>query len=252
MLPIVASTNTVSFQTPPVNTTIPDTNVARVPYTDVAPSVSGAQINNNTQGNNTVIARAPEQTATQSAAASESGGSNFLAQQQSSINSSLSSGVQATFVAQLAAQDVSDETRGVLVQYEKLVANANIKYKPSNAAKPQEGPSSVFGRLLQSEASNVPNNEAPTPVSEAVVAANSNQVSAEAIEAAPVTNRPAKSAPSSTSAENESPDTTAPAANTSDAINPRAISAYVSTAGRVNSFKPTDTGEGISAASELA
>ncbi|MDE3038675.1 MAG: hypothetical protein KGJ21_09545, partial [Pseudomonadota bacterium] len=60
---------------------------------------------------------------------------------------------QATFLAQLIGQDITipPETAGILVQYEKLDAYSQVKYKPSNAQKPQAAPSNVFSRILQEE-----------------------------------------------------------------------------------------------------
>lgn len=255
MLPVVASTNTFSFQTPLVNTTTPGTNITRVPYDNVAPSVSSAQVDNNTQGNNTIVSSSNQQApASETAAAAEEGASGFLNQIQRSVSASLSSGVQSTFVAQLAAQDSSPETNGILVEYEKLVANANVKYKPSNAAKPQDGPSSVFGRILQSEKPAVQANEAPAPRLEAVASASNNQAASEAIETAPIEPRqqvrPNK--PSTTQTTNDSAESAAPAASTSnDAVAPRAISAYVGTAQRVAVFA-SGTNSPIDAADALA
>ena len=239
MLPVVASTNTFSFQTPLVNTTIPGTNVARVPYDNVAPSVSNAQIENNTQANTTIVSQqqqSPADVATDTSL-TESGSSAFLAQQQRSVSASLSSGVQSTFVAQLAAQDGSPETQGILVQYEKLVANGNVKYKPSNAQKPDDGPSSIFGQILQSEKSAPQVAQTPQPPVEVVKPETSAQVAVQAVEAAPVEEpRPTTKKSSSDTASAEPAPTSAESSARPDNAQRAFINAYTATAARVGSF----------------
>ena len=66
-------------------------------------------------------------------------------------NANANVGVQAAFIAQLAAQDATQETHVALLQYEKLVEISNVKYKPSDAFKPSADPSSLFSRLVSSE-----------------------------------------------------------------------------------------------------
>lgn len=138
MLPVVASVNAFNFQTPLVNTTTPGTSVTRMPPDNVAPSLSSATVEDDLQGANQ--------------------------QQLAAANANNAKpNVQSAFIAQLAGQDDSPETQGLLVQYEKQIAISNVKYKPSLAFKPQPEPSSVFGRILQSEKTAPPQPHAEEP-----------------------------------------------------------------------------------------
>jgi hypothetical protein len=243
MLPVVASTNTFSFQTPLVNTALPGDAVARVPFDTVAPSPAGVELRNNTQGSGGgVNPSAQAQVAAGQAAApdAQEGASQFIAQLQRNIATSLGNGVQATFVAQLAAQDITPEVRGILTQYEKLVANANVKYKPSNAAKPEAAPAGVFGRLLQAQ---------PPPSQIALGQIALAQAATDAVEAAP--------SPLARIEKNDKPEPGPQEAAGTDApperLDLRAINAYASSAGRVAGFTRSNAPiEGISAAGELA
>lgn len=161
MVPLVAS-NAIPTPPPVINTMLPGATIAHVPYDNVAPSVSSAEINNNASNNNTPPP-APE-TAPENALSVDEAFTTYL----TNAGPALNINAQATFLAQLIGQDVTvpPETAGILVQYEKLNAFANVKYKPSNAQKPEAGPSNAFSRLLQEE------NTAPaTPSASATVAA---------------------------------------------------------------------------------
>ena len=159
MLPLASVYSTNPIQTPLVNTALPGSAVTHVPYDNVAPSVSNAQVENNTKGNSEISsAAASEPPASENAAASAAAAAGDAA--------NLGTIAQATFLAQLASQDSSPATQVILVEYEKLVSISSIKYKPSNAQKPEAGPSNAFSRLLQEE------NTAPaTPSASATVAA---------------------------------------------------------------------------------
>lgn len=121
-------TNTSFLPTSPtlVATPLPNSIALRVPYDTVSPSVSSAQLDNNASGNRNPLPKID------------------ITQFQTSANA------QTAFLTQLASSDISLETHGLFVQYEKLVSYANVKYKPSNAGKPVE-PVGIFKNLLQQE-----------------------------------------------------------------------------------------------------
>jgi len=144
MLQIGTTTNAYTLPPPLVNTTTPGTSVTHVPYDNVAPSVSSAQVDNNAKGNSEATAS----TAYQIAADAQSANDSIAAL--SNNSATLSATAQAPFIAQVAAQDDTQETLAVLA---KLVEYSNVKYKPSNAMKPTDAPSGVFGRILASERS---------------------------------------------------------------------------------------------------
>lgn len=156
MLPLSNISNYSQIQVPLVNTAVPGSAVTHVPYDTVAPSVSNAQVDNNASPNN-VQTTAPQPTAQQVAGNGANPSSASIGQQQSQ-----NTGLQTAFLTQLLAQDNSPETQTILVQYEKLVALGNVKYKPSNAFKPEE-PSSLFGQILHQEQS-APVEAAPVEV----------------------------------------------------------------------------------------
>lgn len=151
MQPVVSSIIPNVITTPLINTAVPGSAIVHMPYDNVAPSVSSAQTDPNARGNSTP----PPEEEHAPAAPPPSPFPNFLS------NPAVSSSVQATFLAQLISQDASPETTGILVQYEKLVAFSNVKYKPSNAMKPAPEPSGVFGKLLQEERAEPPRVEVP-------------------------------------------------------------------------------------------
>src|SRR5690606_2116250 len=71
----------------------------------------------------------------------------------------------------------------VLEQYEALVNLSNVKYKPSDALKPEEQPSNLFEKLLQSERSQTLAARAsapPAPSVAALAAASAGNVPAAA------------------------------------------------------------------------
>lgn len=147
MVPLIAS-NAIPTPPPVINTMLPGATIAHVPYDNVAPSVSNAEVNNNASNNNTPPpAPAPEAASSLSV---EEAFSNYLSGSAAPV---LNINAQATFLAQLIGQDITvpPETAGLMVQYEKLDAFSNVKYKPSNAQKPETAPSGAFSRLLQAE-----------------------------------------------------------------------------------------------------
>jgi len=144
--PINTLANTALLQAPLINTALPGSTVTHVPYDNVSPSVSNAQVENNSTSNGNIPAAAQQE----AAAASDAQASEAFFATLNGTQQSQNAGVQATFLAQLLAQDGSPEMHIILVQYEKLVALANVKYKPSNAGKPPE-PSNIFGQILHQE-----------------------------------------------------------------------------------------------------
>jgi hypothetical protein len=146
LLPAVPST--VSYippQAPLVNTAMPGSDVARVPYDNVAPTVSNVQIDNNARGNNAYASAASAN------ALAETGGDFELGSPAMRSGSPL--GMPTAFLAQLLGQTLSAEmdsvTQSLLVEYEKLVFLSNVKYKPSNAFKPPPAPLSIFDGVLR-------------------------------------------------------------------------------------------------------
>ena len=165
MLPIVANIySTNPIQTPLVNTMLPGATVAHVPYDNVAPSVSNAQVENNTKGSSEAAAvTTGDQPPPEEAYAAPSPAAGDPA--------NLGTVAQATFLAQLMGQDGSPATQGILVEYEKLVSISNVKYKPSNAMKPPPAPAGVFGKILQQEKASVRAVQPVQPLPEPVAAA---------------------------------------------------------------------------------
>ncbi len=134
-------------QSPLVNTSVLGSQTTRVLADNVAPSVSNAQVDNNARGNGGAFTSSPSpaQTAPDSSAQFNLTAS---AQNAPSVNT------PSAFLAQLLAQSNSSDnsiTQSILVGYEQLVSISNVKYKPSNALKPSDDLSGVFGRILQQE-----------------------------------------------------------------------------------------------------
>lgn len=228
MLPVSAATNTYTTPTPIVNTTIPGTTNTHTPPTIVAPSFSSAQIDNNARGNSEYI---QSQTQELSAPALTPSTNKSVGVPQSPAER-FTLGAQTNFLAQIIGQDSTPEVRGVLIQYEKMVSISNVKYAPSEAFRPQEQPSGVFGKLLQAEskaqtATSVLLTE--SSAAQTTAAANANRSVAEP----PVLARNNKAQASF--AQDLSDEEAAEVAQTAPAVPPRVINAYLSTASRVNS-----------------
>lgn len=144
MVPIV---NTVPvILTPLVATALPDAiAAARVPYDNVAPSVSSPQTNPNARGNSVAVAASQSPpisiplSASSPISARASGG--------------LTLGTPTGFLAQVIGQDFSPAAQSVLAAYERLVAISQVKYKPSNAGKPAPEPTGVYARQLAQQRS---------------------------------------------------------------------------------------------------
>jgi hypothetical protein len=116
-----------------VATPLPNTLALRVPSTDVAPSPSSAQIDNNASANSGFISEkisvAPLPIPLQTSAG--------LSAQNYVLAQTNGGAVQAEFLAQLASGDASPEVDKIFAQYEKLVKYGTVKYKPSDAGKPE-------------------------------------------------------------------------------------------------------------------
>lgn len=183
MLPIAVVNNYNPVPVSLAGATLPGSVVAHVPYDNVAPSISSAEVNNNASPNSE-MATSDQAAAIQADAndgeQTSSAAANNAAQNQSG-------GAQATFIAQLISQDISPPAQTILVQYEKLVAISNVKYKPSNASKPAAAPSSAFGQILQQSkpAVNVQPVQPVQPQPRQPVAATPAAVSEEAVAANP-------------------------------------------------------------------
>jgi|CXWL01.1.fsa_nt_gi hypothetical protein len=141
--------NTVNIPTPPtlVATALPNSIALRVPYDNVAPSVSSSQLDNNASGNRNSL---PKTESPQSFVNVSSAIENFSLSSLTVNSASYTANAQTSFLAQLAGGDLSPEVHGIFVQYDKLVSFANVKYKPSNAGKPVD-PVGIFKTLLQLE-----------------------------------------------------------------------------------------------------
>jgi len=141
-----------------VATPLPNTLALRVPNNNVAPSPSSAQIDNNASANSGFILEkisiAPLPIPLQSVGGFSA--QNYVLTQTSG------GAVQAEFLAQLAGGDASPEVDKIFAQYEKLVKYGAVKYKPSDAGKP-ENPESIFNAALQN------------PVPEQVLAPSQNK-----------------------------------------------------------------------------
>lgn len=228
MLP-VSVTSTITTPPPIVNTTTPGTNDVHTPPTIVAPSFSSPQADNNARGNNTRVAL-PEQQPLSTPQAPPSSPAVGVPQ---SPADKFTLGAQTNFLAQLIGQDITPSVQGVLVQYEKLVNISNVKYKPSDALKPQAQPSSLFGKLLQVENQAEPVAPVPQdidqPIAESTFASGNIRFTQE-----PDTiNRSAKAHSFAQDlADEEAAQAKQEAA--SAPVPPRGIKAYLSTASRVS------------------
>lgn len=198
-----------------VATPILQTNALRVPHDNVAPSVSNAAINNNLKNASQTLSA---QTAPIPAAVTTSFPSLI-----NNLSAGLGAGAGTTFLAQMIGQDGSFASSGILMEYEKLVALANVKYKPSMAGKPQAEPANMFGKLLQQEKVQqvVVNNPPPATVE---TAAAHTLMANPVRQAAPATTRSNKPADAAT-------ENTRVVAKRSDTT--QAIHAYTAAAGRV-------------------
>lgn len=240
MLPFVPNVSNFTLPPPIVNTTVPGTATVHVPYDNVAPSVSSAQINNNARGNSN--AAAPPPVAPPVTDTPDLPQVTPLPSVLTGAPPGVTLTAQATFIAQLAGQDTSPETQVILVQYEKMVTNSIVKYKPSFAFKPPDEPSSVFGRILLTEKQST---QAPQNIAQSIAKAQSAEIAAvnSVTATAPAPSaRSAKTTSNVTETDNDV-NSVAPAeapAPYSAPPPPRAIAAYQVTASRLAIQLPAD------------
>lgn len=143
-------TSTIVYTPPPptfVATYIPgNSGAVRAPADAVAPSVSNAEIHNDTKGSTPL----PGNTQNAPVQLPVSGGA--FVPSISNSSTSLSASAQMTFMAQMIGQDSSPVTRHIMVEYEKMMTLSQVKYKPSNAGLPQQNdPADVFQKMLAQE-----------------------------------------------------------------------------------------------------
>ncbi len=226
MLPAITAAPT---QSPPpivVATPIPGNNTVRVPPSNVPPTVSNVEINNNRGGGNTAASSANPQT--QSAPVT-SVFSSFIPNF-NGTPTTLSLSAQTTFLTQLLSQDVSAPAKSVLAEYEKLVQVAKVKYAPSNATAPQPEPSSVFGKLIQQQRQQRPVQQQTATNSPAAQIAAASAVAPKAVAVAPPA-QPAKAAAPAAKAKTSSQSSKA---NNSPVPPVGGIRAYQTTANRID------------------
>jgi len=234
MLPVINATSAIPTPPPIVNTTTPGTNETRVPPTTVAPSFSSPQVDYNARGN-TTTARPKAQTVAPQPLIQINTRANVGVPQ--SVAETFTLGAQTNFLAQLIGQDITPSVQGVLAQYEKLVNIGNVKYGPSDAFKPEEQPAGLFGKFITETQTAAP--QRATATAQANI-----QTSPPASIAAPPrqvaevqnTRNINKSTQQTLTDERIEEDTASELQNTpAPKAPPRAISAYLNTASRVNS-----------------
>jgi hypothetical protein len=150
MLPLINTAYMpVTTQPSLVATTIPENNTLRVPHNNVTPPVSSAQVDPNASGNNKLLAQPAAQTPAASTAAATPAVTTNL-------SPATPIGAPATLLAQMIGQTLPPEAqqvlRGVLNEYEKVIINSYVKYKPSNASLPRAEPAGAFSQLVKQTA----------------------------------------------------------------------------------------------------
>jgi hypothetical protein len=163
-----ASIGNIALIPPSLNlvaTALPNSIALRVPYYNIAPSVSSAKLDNNASNNNTAALK----TNHLQLSALENNAATKFSLNINSNSISFTANAQTTFLTQLASGDISPETNGIFLQYEKLLSYADVKYKPSNAGKPA-APTNLFKTLLQQEKVGGVELPAPPPANEAAQA----------------------------------------------------------------------------------
>lgn len=162
MLPLINIAPTpITPQASLVSTPVPDSNTLRVPPSTVAPPVSSAQVDPNASGKNQLLPQTGTTASTPSSPPTVTTGTNNLAPE-------VPLGAPATLIAQMLGQktlppEAQNALRGVLNEYEKVIINSYVKYKPSNAFLPQSEPSSAFSQLVKQ----IPVQEKPAPADNA-------------------------------------------------------------------------------------
>lgn len=186
MLPVAAITASVPAPATLVATALPDSNALRVPADNVAPLVSSVSVSLNASGNSAPPPIISTQVQTASLASNDN--APLFA---GALDAGGSPSAQAAFIAQLVSQEIPPSQRatysGVLEQYEKIVANSFVKYKPSNAGIPQFTPEHAFQQTLHDEPVRF---EAPQPAPQQPAPQPQAQAQVEPVaQAAPVVRR---------------------------------------------------------------
>lgn len=230
--------------TPPPVSTVPAPVAATqaVVPTAVTPTISIASSSNNARGNNGLLgigastAGAPPP-ASQPAPASNARAAAIL--QANGLTTSDTNG----FLAQLISQDLSPESRSVLVQYEKLVYFSTIKYKPSDAQKPEAVPADLFSRIVNEKRSQSPTAGA---LASRILAESADSEGAAVSIATQTASTPQSSRPRPTLAQEIEAEESALAAILDStpapavAAAPAALVAYISSANRVRVETPIE------------
>jgi len=188
MLPVATITAPVPAPATLIATALPDSNALRVPADTVAPTVSSVSVDLNASGNSAPQPIISAQTPAPAAIASNDNAPLFAG----ALDAGSSPAAQAAFIAQLVSQEIPPAQRsaysGVLEQYEKIVANSFVKYKPSNAGIPQFTPEHAFQQTLHEESAPV-RFEAPQPPPQAAPEPQPQAEPAPVQQTAPVVNR---------------------------------------------------------------
>lgn len=143
MMPVVSNTQiTVPTQVSFVATTPPGTEPQRILPDAVAPAVSDAALGKDYKGNGGYAGAA---SAPAPSSLSSPNLSSLIPAYFSTASATLSP--RAMFATQLLSQDAQGGTEFFAV-YEELVAAAQVKYKPSNAAMPEPAPNNLFAKML--------------------------------------------------------------------------------------------------------
>lgn len=133
MFPVANTVATVTQPPPLVATPLPESiSTQRVPFDNVAPSFSSAQVYNNARGNGAIPT--PAEAAPAPAVSSLSPTASAVTSPASSV------GAPATFLAQLIGQSLpssSTAASSFLAQYEQMVINSYVKYGNSYATFPR-------------------------------------------------------------------------------------------------------------------
>lgn len=218
---------------PPVVSPVATASAATIVPSAIAPSFSIVPAGDNARGNS-ALAGSPAPTAQALTSAPAPSTAPALPSPSFSLGST-------NFLAQLIGQDLSPSAQTVLIEYEKLVYLSSIKYKPSDAMRPQAQPGDVFSRLVN-EKRIIESNPVAYAAQIAEDGASLSSIVASAApqpQSAPAPTRGGRPAPTAAQlAEAEEQAMTNILETTPvppRAAAPSILSAYLSAAGRVNS-----------------
>lgn len=141
----------------------------------------------------------------------------------------------ANFLAQLIGQDASPQAQTVLVEYEKLVYLSTIKYKPSDAMRPQVQPSDVFSKMVSERKNQL---SSPAAIISFLAEGDGETVSA-AVQASPSVARALRPQPREEQVRQAEEEALAAILDNmpvpAQHFPAQALSAYLNSAGRINS-----------------